>query len=58
MRCEFCHGIGEVLVDADGRPVMRLRDGVVMIPCPVCIGGNSYCCEGECAAEETGRDGT
>lgn len=47
MRCEGCHGIGEVLVDRDGRPVTRLRDAFTMIPCPSC--GNSgiaSCCEG------------
>lgn len=48
MRCEACHGIGEVLVDPLGNRVKRLRDAAMMVPCEACGGcGWSYCCSGE-----------
>jgi hypothetical protein len=49
MQCEDCFGIGEVLIDGTGKPVMRLRDAYTMIPCPSCGGtGIQSCCEGAC----------
>ncbi len=38
MICQDCHGLGEVLIDREGKPVERLRDAVMMIPCPGCGG--------------------
>ena len=48
MNCPTCFGIGEVLIDKDGRPVRRLRDAANMIACPDCGGcGQVHCCEGD-----------
>ncbi len=53
MNCPTCYGIGELLVDKDGRPVSRLRDAASMIACPECGGcGKIHCCEGERAQPE------
>jgi hypothetical protein len=53
MNCPTCFGIGELLIDNDGRPVSRLRDAVTMIACPECEGcGTIRCCEGERAQPE------
>jgi hypothetical protein len=47
MICSSCYGIGEVLVDREGKPVSRLRDAATMITCPECGGcGIVHCCEG------------
>ena len=47
MRCEYCHGLGEVLVNARGQRV-ALKDAVLLVFCPVCGGsGWDYCCGGE-----------
>lgn len=49
MICENCYGIGEVLIDGACNIVSRLRDAVLMIPCPSCGGtGIQSCCEGSC----------
>lgn len=49
MKCDTCLRTGEVLVDEHLRVVQRLRDAVMMIPCPECGGsGQTYCCEGDC----------
>ena len=53
MNCPTCFGIGEVLIDKDGRPVSRLRDATTMITCPECEGsGTVHCCEGDRAQPE------
>jgi hypothetical protein len=53
MNCPTCFGIGEVLIDKDGRPVSRLRDAATMIACPERGGcGKIHCCEGERAQPE------
>jgi hypothetical protein len=54
VNCPVCFGIGEVLMDENGRPARRLRDGVAMVPCPNpdCNGGKTHCCEGDCAQPE------
>ena len=46
MICETCHGIGEVLIDRESNVVSRLRDTLMMMPCPDCIGGHAHCCDG------------
>lgn len=59
MKCETCHGIGEVLIDRAGRVVLRLRDAMMMIPCPDCGGSRiAHCCDGlqGCPEGEPGRD--
>ena len=53
MNCPTCFGIGELLVDKDGRPVSRLRDAAMMISCTECGGcGKIHCCEGDRAQPE------
>lgn len=53
MNCPTCFGIGEVLIDKDGRPVSRLRDAATMIACTECGGcGKIHCCEGDRAQPE------
>ena len=53
MNCPTCFGIGELLIDKDGRTVSRLRDAASMIVCPECGGcGKVHCCEGERAQPE------
>ena len=39
MRCETCQGMGRI--PADSPPF-----GVILWPCPDCIGGAAHCCEG------------
>lgn len=63
MRCEDCHGLGEVLIgrspDGEWRIVYRLTDAVTLIPCPGCGGsGISSCCDGAigCAADVPGNE--
>lgn len=57
MNCQACFGIGEVLIGEDGRPVRRLRDAVMMVPCPDCDGsGKQHCCEGDCSQPEPDVD--
>ena len=47
MICETCIGIGEILIDGYGMPVSRLRDAIMMVPCPDCDGsGITHCCDG------------
>lgn len=58
MICQDCQGIGEVLIDREGKPVERLRDAVIVILCPGCAGcGSMSCCEGAvgCAADVPGQ---
>ncbi len=53
MRCETCHGIGDLLVDIAMQPVTRLRDAAMMIPCPACCGtGIASCCDGAIGGPE------
>jgi hypothetical protein len=53
MNCPFCFGIGEVLIDNEGRPVSRLRDATMMISCPECAGsGTVQCCQDHHAEPE------
>lgn len=47
-RCETCHGLGEVLIDARGNIVGRLAAAMLLVPCPDCIGGVASCCDGAC----------
>lgn len=57
MRCEYCLGIGEVLIDDAGKIVTRLRDATMMIPCPQCGGsGLDHCCSGDQSCNETTAD--
>lgn len=50
--CEACHGIGEMLVDHEGRPVTRLRDAVTMVPCPDCGGSGIASCRDAAGAAQ------
>jgi len=53
MNCPTCFGIGEVLIDKDGRPVSRLRDATTMITCPESEGCRTvHHCEGDPAQPE------
>jgi len=46
MICQDCQGTGRVMRDREGKPVERLRDAVMMIPCPSCGGcGIASCCD-------------
>lgn len=48
MRCQFCHGVGEVLIDRNYKIVRWAHEATMMIPCPNgCTGGIAFCCEGE-----------
>jgi hypothetical protein len=54
MNCPTCFGIGELLIDEDGKAVSRLRDAVKMISCLECGGcGKIHCCEGDRARPQT-----
>lgn len=58
MICQDCHGTGMVLIDGEGKPVERLHDAVMIIPCPGCGGcGSMSCGEGAvgCAADVPGQ---